>query len=258
MAPEIIAAGVGAAGAVAAAVVARVQFRKAKRTQERLESVVSGLTGLPEGVPVEFAEEAGYVQGIRIYRKDFVVRLWFEKTSSGRLQMEVETSFTVVNCGPKAEEHTVSSRVEPERADEDARILRLSGDGKDLLGQMFDFAYAEDAPGETQARRLLTIPPNQEKPENRVVTRFRKFAQINDSDVVYLATPTLGVTVQVEKRPADLGIAVQFGHRRGEEVETSPNAWRLRWAFLPWQSVHITWHNLAPRQQNDAEGTAVG
>ncbi len=240
---DVAGAIIGAGGAIAAAVIARVTIKRSQKSEKRLASVVEGLSGLPPGAPKAFFEEAAYVQGIRLCRQDCVVRLWFRRSTENRLEVETEMSFTLVNFSETAEKYTLTAMVIPDRLDEDARILRLAGTGRDLLGQSFDHVYPVEAASETRAKQDIMIPPNRVGADNRITLRFREYAYTSDSDVIYMSAPTLGVTVQIEERPPELTVALQFGHRKHGEAEAFLNGWRLREVFLPFQSVHIYWHD---------------
>jgi len=200
-------------------------------------------TGLPPGAPKAFFDEAAYVQGIKLCRQDCVIRLWFRRSAGDRLEVETEMSFTLVNFSESAEKYTLEATVVPDRLDEDARILRLAGTGRDLLGQAFDHVYPVEAAAETKAKHDIMIPPNRVGPDNRITLRFREYADASDSDVIYMSAPTLGVAVQIEEKPPELTVDLLFGHRKRGEAEAFLNGWRLREAFLPFQSVHVYWHD---------------
>lgn len=273
LAPQVIAAIVTGVFAIGAAVVAyflnrrlkvmELDFQKARDDlahARKMEEETKRVAKLPGDVPAAFAQEALYIQALRVFRQDFVTRLTFRERTPGALELEVEISFTVMNLTPNAYEFPHQVGVVPDQEEDITRILRVSATGADL-GAEYDESFADAAKPSLEFSRKVKVSPNGKAPKNRFESRFRRVVRPIDTEVIFFVQPTLDAEVRVESKPADLHVTVEFSHRDSDSAvvlpvpPASPIRWRLDRASLPWQSLVIRWHKKSPTQPDATRGS---
>ena len=135
MDPAIITPIIGAlatvVGATGAAVITAVITKRRERRRANRE-----VADLAYEAPEEFVTEAAYIRSIRVFRKDYRIRFWFRDTDDpGKLTMETELSYTVVNYREEPVRITHHLEVVPTQYSE--RILSVAATGEDLRGQEY-------------------------------------------------------------------------------------------------------------------------
>lgn len=222
----------------AALIAALITRRRERRRAERQ------VADLPYEAPEEFVVEAAYIRSIRVFRKDYRVRFWFRDTGDpGKLKLETELSYTVVNYGKEPVRITHRLEVVPIQYPE--RILSVAATGEDLRGQEYHEFFEEAASPKYLFERQLTVPANSKNPGNLVQGRIEKTVGMTGHDIIFFPQPILFAEVIVEEKPIDLEVKVHFGHRSHMDVKAvpskEPTSWRLRKALLPWASVYVLW-----------------
>ncbi len=218
----------------------RKAHNQAHKESERLELLVQRLLSLPPGTPRDFEEEAAFIRDVRICRHHYLAKYRFRRDESERLHLDIEISYTVVNYTQDTAKYAAGARIVVQRQEEDIEIVQFRATGNDLHGQEYDSASSTcEQPSE------YWIPSNAANPDNRFELRCVSRLGTYGSDVLYFPYPTLGVEIQIQDKPLDIDVSVDFGHRLHHDVErfpaADPNTWRLNKAFLPWQSVYIVW-----------------
>lgn len=247
----IIGSIIGVVGSIAGAATGVVLAREPRKRVGELERSIREVAEVLPTIPAEFAEEAAFIRGIKIFRRNFVTTFSFQELPAGGLEVEITVAFTVVNC--TSDEYVYEHRLEllPDQKEEHTRILRMAARGSELKGE-YEQRFRDAEKPVLEFHRRVRVPPNGKNPNNRFEAKFRRLARVDDAEVIFLTSATLTKEVHVERRPDDLEVAVEFSHRLSSEAQTIPAAaaqptlWRLERAFLPWQSVSVRWNKKAP------------
>ena len=259
----IVVAIITTVGTVAASVIAAWQAIKAKRLElvsteqqralEKSQKAADEMrvaVSLPGEVPREFAAEAAQAATVRVFRRNYLVKLSFRERDANTLEMTVDLSFTLVNHTGVDFPYVHQVQLVPDQPEDVTRILRVAAVGSDLSAE-YDESTENSVPPQLEFMRVVQVRPNGTDPRNVFESKFRRLTRTHDSEVLFFNYATLGAEVRIE-RPADLEISVAFSHREGEKMEvlprgaSQPSRWRLDRAFLAWQSLYVQWNKKGP------------
>lgn len=261
---QVIGAIIGGAAAIIAASIAAWQSMRVKRVELELKKAtddVKKIADVPGEVPAVYAAEAAHIRQLRIFRQNFVARFSFRERAAGEMELEVEISFSVVNC--LAEDYAFEHQVEvvPDQVEDVTRILRVAATGTDLSKQ-YDDSFPADQPPRRKFAEKVSVRPNSKGPKNQFESRFKRIIREHDAEVIFFVQPTLGAEVRVDAKPDDLDVSVVFSHRESDLMTvlpsaSSPRRWRLEKAFLPWQSLYVQWHKKSPARREAGKGDST-
>ena len=248
--------GIGEALLIAVFLAITVDSYVKKRLAEDVARNVSSYMMVSELPPV-LRQEFHELTRIHLYR---TIDLFFklERTPENQVILTSEASFTIYNVRGENEpfRHYVAVQIPFRETPGVSSINNVSGKG--VLGADGHVGdYDEDGTAKDLGTANLTMSymecwRDSFIPKKGQADFYAKTTQIlpeEHAESYISVMPTTHTIIRVDY-PADITIAVNFGHRLRDQVSVTPKVrptqWTLDYAMLPYQPVIIEWRKIKP------------
>jgi hypothetical protein len=210
------------------------RYVKQRLLRETSKDVAKYLIGYD--LPKEIQDKIHELMATSIVRTDCEVRYKLHRPQEGRVTIEAEWSYTLINFSntPKEFSHIVA--VEKHDNPEFLELRCHSDDSKAAYcWQGERLQVSESEPGVVSCSgRKLKVRPRTEGFKYLITSKYKITTPPEASDIINFFGPAVGITV-IADCPSELEFSAPAATLGGA------NRWEYRGIFLPGQHVHVRW-----------------
>lgn len=214
-------------------------FLKRRLAKEASLDIFHHLLGF--GLPPEIQERLKeIVLNTKVYRKDMEITCAFGTRENGRVGIQFEYKFFVVNPSHRrAEFHQVLKFFKQENP----KIISVQcSGGKASYGKSLALKEMEGDDPIGWEGPLVWIPPERDGKNIWFRAEYSIERGMDDFHFQFFTQPTIGVTLRIKNKPANMDF------RTSPATKEMPNEWYFDQVFMPGDKISMWWEEVHPQR----------